>query len=58
MAKVTSQLGCCSVLIRAVPVPYKAETILSSAGPLSSLETLQPLDQVFFLKTFPDFPFK
>lgn len=51
MAKVASQLGCCSVALRAVPVLREAETTLSSTSPrLSSLETLQPLNQVFFLK--------
>lgn len=39
MAKVASQLGCCSVALRAVPVLREAETILSSASPpLSSLK--------------------
>lgn len=51
MAKVTSQLGHCSAALRAVPLLHEAETTQSSGSPLlSSLETLQPLDQVFFLQ--------
>lgn len=47
--------SCC---LAALPLLHKAETIQSSASPLlSSLETLQPLDQVFFLQElFPPSP--
>lgn len=57
-ARVTSQLGHCSAALRAVPLLNEAGTIQFSVSPLpSSLETLQPLDQVFFLQeVFPPFP--
>lgn len=51
MAEVASQLGHCSAAPRAVPLLHEAKTLQSSVRPLlSSLETLQPLDQVFFLQ--------